>query len=352
VVLLNEGIQEFVQKLQAIDLLEVHLLDPTRGRLRRILTAGVEGEGALNRVDIDVREKSLISSVVRTGRATITPDAAADDRASRSEFQYPSWLVVPLGLSGSVIGTLSFACRKREAFTEKDMPVMEMFSRDVAGAMQRMGAVEQKKAGTAVEPAKSVPRSLVAALATIRADASTLLQEFGGERRAHARLLQLLGHIDAMDQSIQTQREIPEGEMNLSSPPESDRPTLRGKRVLLVSEHEEFLTSAQQSLHRHVTADLMQGSSRTGEFVHRGLSRKYDVVVFDDDLSSVESQGVAVQLCKSFEPERMVLLSQSLPNTAIAAQSARLNVGLIILRKPLGQDQLLDALESAFKAER
>lgn len=124
------------------------LLDAERNELYFEVALGEKGK-KLKKVRLKVGE-GIAGWVAENGKALIIPDVSADSRFQgnvdkRSKFKTKDMVCVPLAIKGKVIGVLQAINRTGGSFTKDDLRLFQLFSNQVAIALDNARLYEEIK---------------------------------------------------------------------------------------------------------------------------------------------------------------------------------------------------------------
>jgi PAS domain S-box-containing protein len=92
---------------------------------------------------LDIDGPGLIPETLRTGNTVYAPDVAVDPRYVPNHPTTRSELVVPLRSTGGIIGALDLQSIERDAFSERDIRILQAFAERVAAAIENMQLYEE-----------------------------------------------------------------------------------------------------------------------------------------------------------------------------------------------------------------
>ena len=145
--LLKSNILHYTKDLLHFDVVEIRLLDQQTGRLEPLLAVGMEPAGGRARAVCQAAGQR------RDGVSSPPPARAICAKTRREDPLYlegckgaKSSLTVPLILHDQVIGTFNVESPEPRAFTENDLMFLEIFTRDVAAALNTLELLVAEKA--------------------------------------------------------------------------------------------------------------------------------------------------------------------------------------------------------------
>src|SRR4029078_11696812 len=134
-------------------------------------------------------------------------------------------------------------------FTESDLQFLEIFSRDVAVALNTLELLVAEKASTAAERCDAIHSAGALPVDAILNDAVNIMERYiGHEPEVVERLQRILRYtrdikqmIHQVGQKMAPSQALPQGQI-------PDRPKLRSKRILVVDADDAVRTAAHESL--------------------------------------------------------------------------------------------------------
>ena len=136
--LLKSNILHFTQDLLNFDVVEIRLLDANTGKLEPLLAAGMVPEAMDRALYAQLQNNGVTGFVAATGKSYLCEDTTEDPLYLQGAKGAKSSLTVPLILHDEVIGTFNVESPEPRAFTESDMQFLEIFTRDVAVALNTL----------------------------------------------------------------------------------------------------------------------------------------------------------------------------------------------------------------------
>ena len=161
---------------------------------------------------------------------------------------------MPLMLHDEVIGTFNVESPEPRAFTESDLQFLEIFSRDVAVALNTLELLVAEKATTAAASVEAIHSAVALPVDEILNDAVNVMERYiGHEPEVVERLQRILRNARDIKQVIQkvgpedgSRRGPAAAAMQVEQ-----RPLLVGKRVLVVDADESVRSAAHDLLERY-----------------------------------------------------------------------------------------------------
>ena len=142
--------------------------------------------------------------VAATGKSYLCEDTTEDPLYLEGCQGAKSSLTVPLILHDEVIGTFNVESPEPRAFTESDLQFLEIFSRDVAVALNTLELLVAEKASTAAESVEAIHSAVALPVDEILNDAVNVMERYiGHEPEVVERLQRILRNARDIKQVIQ-----------------------------------------------------------------------------------------------------------------------------------------------------
>ncbi|MGZ0173558.1 MAG: response regulator [Planctomycetales bacterium] len=342
--LLKSKILHFTQDLLEYDTVEIRLLDRSTKRLDPLLAVGMEDVAETRHLLASPQDNGVTGFVAATGKSYLCEDTTSDPLYLLGASEARSSLTVPLMLHDEVFGTFNVESPKKRAFSENDLQFLELFSREIAVALNTLELLAVEKISTATESTELILREVVDPVDKIIQDTTWLLENtVGADSGVTERLRGVLKYTRDIKQLIQTVGGTICPQTGTSAMPDSDvRPLMNHKRVLVVDEDPEV-----HQLLRRFGCDVETAHNGEECFL-LARSYHYDAVLSDIRLSDFKGYEVFNQL-KQIDPHVPVILMTGYgydPGHSIV--KARQAGCKAVLFKPFRVDQLISDLEKAF----
>ena len=349
--LLKSNILHHTQDLLKFDVVEVRLLDSKTGRLEPLLAVGMAPEASNRSLYAQPQNNGVTGFVAATGKSYLCEDTTEDPLYLPGSVGAKSSLTVPLVLHDEVIGTFNVESPEPRAFSESDLQFLEIFTRDVAVALNTLELLVAEKAGTAAESVEAIHSAVALPVDEILNDAVNVMERYiGHEPAVVERLQRILRNARDIKQVIQSvgQKMTP-----VAAHPQplqlEERPHLRGRRILLVDEDSGVRSAAHDLLDRYGCIVETAPNGAQAVFMVRNMIAEggYDVVIADIRLPDTSGYDFMVRLKElmAIEPLPLVLMTgfgYDPGHSIVKARQAGLTA---VLYKPFRLDQLLDTVE-------
>ena len=252
--------------------------------------------------------------VAATGKSYLCEDTTEDPLYLEGCKGAKSSLTVPLILHDEVIGTFNVESPEPRAFTESDMQFLEIFTRDVAVALNTLELLVAEKATTAAESVEAIHSAVALPVDEILNDAVNVMERYiGHEPEVVERLQRILRNARDIKQVIQKV-----GPEDGAQPGPSagrcrieQRPLLRGRRVLVVDADESVRSAAHALLERY--GCIVETAHDGGEAVCmvRNLAADdgYDCIIADIRLPDMTGYELMLKLQGILDAVPLVLMT-------------------------------------------
>lgn len=154
--LLKSNILHHTQDLLSFNVVEIRLLDSKTSVLMPLLSVGIDAEAADRPLYARPQHNGVTGFVAATGKSYLCEDTTEDPLYIEGFRGAQSSLTVPLILHDEVIGTFNVESPEPRGFTESDLQFLEIFSRDVAVALNTLELMVAQKASTAQKSCEAI----------------------------------------------------------------------------------------------------------------------------------------------------------------------------------------------------
>ena len=230
--LLKSNILHYTKDLLQFDVVEIRLLDHKTGKLEPLLAVGMSCEAAGRVLRAEPQNNGVTGFVAATGKSYLCEDTTEDPLYLEGCKGAKSSLTVPLILHDEVIGTFNVESPEPHAFTESDLQFLEIFTRDVAVAINTLELLVAEKANAMVEGVEAIHSAVALPVDEILNEAVNVMERYiGHEPEVVERLQKILRNARDIKQVIQKvgQKMAPAQALPATKQVEK-RPVLRGKR--------------------------------------------------------------------------------------------------------------------------
>ncbi|MDA0657629.1 MAG: response regulator [Planctomycetota bacterium] len=355
--LLKSNILHYTKDLLNFDVVEIRLLEQGTGRLVPLLSLGIEPEAADRPLHARLRDNGVTGFVAATGKSYLCEDTLQDPLYIEGCRGAKSSLTVPLSLHDQVIGTFNVESPEPHAFSESDLQFLEIFSRDVASALNTWELLVAQQVNTAQASVEAIHREVALPVDEILNDAVNIMERYIGhepsvEQRLH-RILRNARDIKQLIHKVGQEMTPAEAVPNVPQPP--SHPALSGRRVLVVDSDEGVRSAAHHLLDRlGCVVETAQGGNEAIFMVRScGPAEEYDVVIADIRLPDMNGFEFFVKL-RDVSPKLSVVLMTGFgydPGHAIVKARQEGLPAHAVLHKPFRLDQLIQTVECVLGVE-
>jgi CheY-like chemotaxis protein len=345
--LLKFNIRRFTHDLLHYDVIEIRLLDRASGKLETLLSEGMTAEAADRALYARAEGNGVTGFVAATGKSYLCPDTTTDPLYIEGASGARSSLTVALCVGDQVIGTFNVESPQVNAFNEQDLQFAEIFSREIASALNTLELLSAEKRTSTTQSIEAISREVALPVDDILTAATSVLDRWiGHEPEMADKLRQILASARAIKQSIQKVGEDLVPALPGAPPsPQEAHPRLKGLRVLVADNDERVRRSAHGILGRF---GCVVETARDAQEA-RTLARlsTYDAILTDIRLPDLSGYEVYRTLREAQPRARVILMTAYGYDPSHSIVKARQDGLRFVLFKPFRVDQLLDALESS-----
>jgi CheY-like chemotaxis protein len=338
------------------NVVEIRLLDSKTGKLEPLLSEGLLPEATNRVLYAQPQNNGVTGFVAATGKSYLCEDTTEDPLYLEGAAGAKSSLTVPLVLHDEVIGTFNVESPEPRAFSESDLQFLEIFTRDVALALNTLELLVAEKASTAAESVEAIHSAVALPVDDILNDAVNIMERYiGHEPEVAERLQRILRNARDIKQVIQqVGQQMAPSQAHPQAMQVSERPHIRGLTVLVADADESVRSAAHSLLERY--GCIVETAHDGGEaiFMVRNLSpgQSYDVIIADIRLPDMSGYEFMVKLQSVLEHVPLVLMTgfgYDPGHSIVKARQAGLPAGAV-LYKPFRLDQLLETVEQVVRS--
>lgn len=346
--LLKSKIVHFTKDLLKFETVEIRLLDhANKKRLVPLLVFGMEQAAVERELFAEATGNGVTGYVAATGNSYLCLDTTNDPLYLVGNPTARSSLTVPLKRHEGILGTFNVESSQENAFNEKDQEFLELFSREVAVALNTLELLVVQQSAAATESMSLILNRVAQPADDILVDASQLLERFIGlDPESTTRLQQILQHTRQIKQLIQEvgkEIAVPGVVPDVAAVPA--HPLLLNKRILVVDNDASVRGAARE---------LLGQFGCEVEAIHCGKeafalvrATHYDLAIVDINLSDMTGFECFRDLKQIHENLPIILMTGFGYDPGHSIVKAR-QMGLKhALYKPFRLDLLLASVESA-----
>ncbi len=349
--LLKSNILHYTKDLLNFEVVEIRLLDQKTERLEPLLAVGMVPNAADRPLYARPQGNGVTGFVAATGKSYLCEDTTEDPLYLQGAEDAKSSLTVPLVLHDEVIGTFNVESPKPRAFSESDLQFLEIFTRDVAVALNTLELLVAEKASTAAASVEAIHSAVALPVDEILNDAVNVMERYiGHEPEVVERLQRILRNARDIKQVIQKVGQKMTPTLAHPAPPEVKQASLDGRRVLLVDEDNSVCRAAHALLERH--GCIVETAPNGAQAMFMVRNSGYDAVIADIRLPDLSGFQLMQKLKEviTVDPLPLVLMTgfgYDPDHSIVKARQAGL---MAVLYKPFRIDQLLASVEQVVLA--
>jgi len=347
--LVKSNILHFTKDLLQFDVIEIRLLDSATGKLEPLLAVGMDPEAEQRVLYAQPQNNGVTGFVAATGKSYLCEDTTQDPLYLEGSKGAKSSLTVPLILHDEVMGTFNVESPEPRAFTESDLQFLEIFSRDVAVALNTLDLLAAEQASTAMTSVEAIHSAVALPIDEILNEAVNIMERYiGHEPEVVERLQRILRNARDIKQVIQKVGQKMAPSTALPQPWQiEERPLLRGIRVLVADADDSVRSAAHALLERY--GCVVETAHNGGEaiFMVRNAAQdeQYDCVIADIRLPDFNGYELLQKLQPIMDPLPLVLMTGFGYDPSHSLVKARQAGVQNVLYKPFRLDQLLQTVE-------
>jgi CheY-like chemotaxis protein len=368
--LLKSNILHYSKDLLQFDVVEIRLLDPQTGRLEPLLAEGMQPEAEARILHARPEHNGVTGYVAATGLSYFCSDTTKDPLYLEGCKGAKSSLTVPLMLHDQVIGTFNVESPEPGGFSHTDLQFLEIFSRDVAAALNTLELLVAEKASTAAESIEAIHGAVALPVDDILNDAVSVMEKYiGHDADVVERLQRILRNARDIKQVIQRVGEqMAPSSAHVQKRQGDRRRSLVGRRILVVDADEQVRAAAHALLERcgatvetardgaeavlmvradSVKRDSVKRDNFKGDSFKGDAGEDYDVIISDIRLPDISGYQLLLRLQELLAHVPLVLMTgfgYDPGHSIVKARQAGID---LVLFKPFRVDQLLDTVEKA-----
>ena len=348
--LLKSNILHYSRDLLQFDVVEIRLVDRQTGRLEPLLAEGMQPEAEARILYARPEHNGVTGYVAATGKSYFCSDTTKDPLYLEGCKGAKSSLTVPLMLHDHVIGTFNVESPEPGGFSRTDLQFLEIFSRDVAAALNTLELLVAEKASTAAESIEAIHGAVALPVDDILNDAVNVMERYiGHDADVVERLQRILRNARDIKQVIhRVGEQMTPSSAHVQRRQGDRRRALSGRRVLVVDADEQVRAAAHALLERSgCTVETARDGAEAASMVRAGAADAYDVIIADIRLPDMSGYQLLLKLQEILDSVPLVLMTgfgYDPGHSIVKARQAGID---LVLFKPFRIDQLLDTVEKA-----
>ena len=354
--LLKQNILHHTKDLLKFDVVEIRLMDPDSNELVPLLSVGMRASAAERALFASASDNGVTGFVAATGKSYLCEDTTKDPLYLLGCDGAKSSLTVPLIQHDDIIGTFNVESPKPRAFTESDLQFLEIFSRDVAVALNTLELLVAQQANTAQASVEAIHGEVALPVDAILNDAVNVMQHYiGHDADVTQRLQRILRNARDIKQVIQkVGQKMAPAEAVMENPEQSAWPRLKSSRVLVVDPDDDVRNSAHALLERFgcVVETAHQGEEAI--LMVQSAEESYDAIIADIRLPDYSGYQLLLKLQEILPIAPLILMSgfgYDPGHSIVKARQAGLMANAV-LYKPFRLDQLLGTVDMVIQSNK
>ena len=348
--LLKSNILHYSKDLLQFDVVEIRLLDRQTGRLEPLLAEGMQPEAEVRILYARPEHNGVTGFVAATGTSYLCNDTTKDPLYLEGCKGAKSSITVPLMLHDQVIGTFNVESPEPGGFTATDVQFLEIFSRDVAAALNTLELLVAEKASSTAESIEAIHGAVALPVDDILNDAVNVMERYiGHETDVVERLQRILKNARDIKQVIQRVGERMAPTVAHAQRRHGERrPVLAGRRILVADADDQVRAAAHALLERYgCVVETARDGAEAASLVRTGGGDAYDVIIADIRLPDMSGYQLLLKLQEILAAVPLVLMTGFGYDPGHSIVKARQAGVDLVLFKPFRVDQLLDTVEKA-----
>ncbi len=346
--LLKSNIIHYAKDLLQFDVLEIRLLDRQTSRLEPLLAEGMQPEAESRVLYAREENNGVTGFVAATGRSYLCNNTVEDPRFLEGCKGAKSSITVPLLMHSEVIGTFNVESPVPGGFHETDLQFLEIFSQDVAAALNTLELLVAEKATTAAESVEAIHGAVALPVDQILNDAVNVMERYiGHDPDVVERLRRILRNARDIKQVIQRVGEKMTPSYAQSQGRAAGRRTnLRGRTILVADADDEVRAAAHNLLERQgCIVETARDGSEAIAMVRAAGEGGYDAIIADIRLPDMSGYKLLTRLQGVLDPVPLILMTGFGYDPGHSIVKARQAGVDLVLFKPFRLDQLLETVE-------
>ncbi len=348
--LLKENVKRYTKDLLNFDVLEIRMLEQHTKRLVPLLAVGMVPEACTRDLYAEPTGNGVTGFVAATGKSYLCEDTTKDPLYLEGCAGAKSSLTVPLMLQEQVIGTFNVESPEPRAFSESDQQFVEIFTRDVAVAINTLELLAAEQAGAAARSVEAIHREVALPVDDILNDAVFVMERYiGHQPELVERLERILRNardiktvIQQVGHRLTPTQAAPQGLA------QDERPTLRNRKVLVADADPAVRSAAHALLERFgcIVETAPDGAEAVYMARYMLLQGGYDVIIADIRLPDMNGYEFFCKLREITDVVPLVLMTGFGYDAGHSIVKARQAGIRHVLYKPFRLDQLLENVEA------
>jgi two-component system, sensor histidine kinase SagS len=351
--LLKSKILHYTQDLLEFDTVEIRLIDETTGKLEPLLTEGMQPDASGRSLEASPTGNGVTGFVAATGRSYLCEDTTTDPLYLPGAPGARSSLTVPLILHDECLGTFNVESPRPGAFNNNDLQFLELFSREVAIALNTLELLQVEKVAASTESMTRLLGNVAPSVDQILNDASWILEKYiGHDAPVAQRLRSIVDNTRNIRKQIQqlSEESVSRSSSSASTSAWKERQKFWLKRILVVDSDADIRSSAHELLGRY---GAHVETAHDGDEACRMIRQfHYDAVLTDIRLPDMTGAEIYERVRDMHEHLPVILTTGFGYDPTHSIVRARQMGCEAVIFKPFRLDQLLVEVEKAVSAPR
>ena len=344
--LLKQKILHYTQDVLEFETVEIRLVEQSTKRLKPLLAVGMQPDAEGRELRAEAENNGVTGFVAATGRSYLCEDTVKDPLYLPGAPGAHSSLTVPLTLHDQVLGTFNVESPRAGAFSQNDLQFLELFSREVALALNTLELLVAEQATTAAASTERTRCEVAGPADEILNDAAWILEKYiGHDAPVAERLQRILQHTREIRETIEKVGEsFSPGSTRTNWDQRINHPVLRSKRILVADSDGAVRRAAHELLGRY--GCVVETAHDGEESLLMARTFHYDTVLVDIALPDMNGAECFERLRETHEHLPVILMTGFGYDPTHSIVKAR-QLGLqSVLYKPFRLDQLISAVEA------
>lgn len=348
---LKSNILHFTQHLLHFDVIEIRLLDHTTNELKSLLSVGLDREAAERPLHAVPHDNGVTGFVAASGKSYLCEDTTRDPLYLTGFQGAKSSMTVPLMLHEQVIGTFNVESPNPRAFSESDLQFLEIFSRDVANALNTLDLLHAQQIDTALQSVEAIHREVARPIDEILNTTVLVMERYlGKDCPDWDRMRTILQNARAIKEVIyRVGQHLAPAEALPAAAVIEERPRLKNRRVLVVDPDDETRRDAHDFLEKFgcVVETAHDGNEADLMIRSCGPVDHYDIVMSDIALPDMTGYELMVRLKPHFPTVPLILMKgfgYDPRHVIVDARRDGLHEKAVVF-KPLRPDQVVNVVD-------
>lgn len=346
--LLKSNIIHYTRDLLNFTVIEIRLIEKPTNRLKTLLSVGINSEASKQELFAEVDNNGVTGFVASTGQSYLCEDTDKDPLYIEGLEGARSCLTVPLVLHEEVIGTFNVESDQPNSFTESDLQLLKIFSRDVANALNTLHLLAAENANVSNQNTEAIVSAVGGPIDHILNQAVSVMDNFIGHSPEVKEQLR-----DVMNNALKIKQIIKEVGAQMQAPAAQAAPisppnlSLQGRHILVIDDDESVRSDAHRILEKQgcIVETAYRGTQAL--LILQNCNEKYDVIISDLRLSDLKGYDFLMKLKDIMANPPLILMTGfgwDPGHQMVKARQAGMPAEAF-LYKPFRKDQLISTVK-------